>query len=93
MTYLLKDPDATLDYAVDWGTEYLAGDVLQSSGWSVSPVEPGGAAVVSSQADELIATVAVSGGLVGHLYRLINQVVTASGRADSRSIVLRVEKR
>ena len=93
MTYLLKDPDATLDYAVDWGTDYLVGDVLQSSSWSVSPVEPGGAAVESSEADELIATVTVSGGLSGRLYRLINQVVTASGRVDSRSIVLRVEKR
>ena len=93
MTYLMKDPGATLDYAVDWGTAYLAGDVLQSSGWSVSPAEPGGAAIVSSVSDELIATVTVSGGLAGRIYRLINQVVTASGRADSRSIVLRVEKR
>lgn len=93
MTYLLKAPDATLDYAVDWGTEYLVGDVLQSSGWSVSPVEPGGATIDSSESDELVATVTVSGGLSGRLYRLINQVVTASGRVDSRSIVLRVEKR
>ena len=93
MTYLLKDPGATLDYAVDWGTDYLVGDVLQSSGWSVSPVEPGGAAIESSVSDELIATVTVSGGLAGRIYRLINQVVTASGRVDSRSIVLRVEKR
>ena len=93
MTYLLKDPDATLDYAVDWGTDYLVGDVLQSSAWSVTPVEPGGAAIVSSISDELIATVTVSGGLAGRIYRLINQIVTASGRVDSRSIVLRVEKR
>lgn len=93
MTYLLKDPGATLDYAVDWGTEYLAGDVLQSSGWSVEPVEPGGAAIDGNTADELIATVTVSGGIAGRIYRLTNQIVTASGRVDSRSIVLRVEKR
>lgn len=93
MTYLLKDPGATLDYAIDWGTDYLVGDVLQSSSWSVSPVEPGGAAIDSSESNELIAMVTVSGGIAGRIYRLINQVVTASGRVDSRSIVVRMEKR
>lgn len=93
MTFLLKDPDATLDYAVDWGADYLSGDVIETSVWAVSPVETGGAAIEGSQADLLIATVNVSGGIPGRLYRLTNQVVTASGRTDSRSIMLRVEKR
>ena len=93
MTYLLKDPGATLDYAVDWGAAYLAGDVLQSSAWTVSPVEPGAAAIDSHVFDEVSATVTVSGGTAGRLYRLTNQIMTASGRVDSRSIVLRVEKR
>jgi hypothetical protein len=31
--------------------------------------------------------------LPGRLYRLVNQVVLLSGRVDSRSVVLRVEKR
>lgn len=37
MTFLLKDPEAVLDYAVDWGAEYLSGDVLTESSWTVSP--------------------------------------------------------
>jgi hypothetical protein len=37
--------------------------------------------------------VKAGGGLPGRIYRLINEVVTASGRVDSRSIVLRMEKR
>jgi len=93
MTYLLKDPGASLDYVVDWGSDYLAGDVLASSSWSVSPDEPGGASIEASQADLLIAGVTVGGGVAGRIYRLINHIVTASGRADSRSIMLRVEKR
>ena len=93
MTYLLKDPGATLDYAVDWGSDYLAGDVLVTSAWSVDPVEAGGAAVETSSADSLIATVSVSGGIAGRRYRLTNLVETASGRVDRRSILLRVEKR
>ena len=45
MTYLLKDPDAVLDYAVNWGAEYLGDDQLATSEWSVEPVEAGGVTV------------------------------------------------
>ena len=93
MTLLLKDPDAALDYSVDWGTEYLSDDVLATSGWAVEPVEPGGATIASSLFDLLTSTVTIGGGTVGHIYRLTNHVTTTDGRDDSRSIMLRVEKR
>lgn len=93
MSLLLKDPGAALDYAIDWGAEYLVGDALVESAWSVVPTEPGGVLVLEASADERQATVKVSGGLAGKLYRLVNHVVTAGGREDSRSIMLRVEQR
>ena len=93
MSYLLKDPAAVLDYAVDWGAEYLSDDALLSSDWTVSPVEPEGAIVTGSGFDLLVATVQVAGGRPGRVYRVTNQVTTASGREDRRSIMLRVEKR
>ncbi len=93
MTVLLKDPEAALDYAVDWGLEYLAADTLAQSDWRVTPVEPGGVSVVGSAFDTKVATVTAAGGVSGHLYQLTNHVVLSSGLTDSRSIVLRVEKR
>lgn len=93
MTLLLKDPEATLDYSVDWGADYLTGDVLTESSWAVSPAEVGGVSIISSRFDLLQSTVEVAGGLPGRIYRLTNHVVTAEGREDSRSIMLRVEKR
>ena len=93
MTFLLKHPEASLYYAVDWGSDYLSGEALVTSDWSVEPVEPGGVAIVSSGFDLLVATVAVGGGVTGHIYRLTNHVTTTDGRDDSRSIMLRVEKR
>ena len=93
MTLLLKDPEALLDYSVDWGADYLAGDVLTESSWTVSPAEAGGVSILSSRFDFLASTVEVGGGVAGHVYRLTNHVVTAEGREDSRSIMLRVEKR
>ena len=93
MSFLLKDPDAVLDYLVDWGAEYLDTDALAASAWSVEPVEPDGVAIVESSFDAKTATVTAAGGVPGHVYRLVNQVTLESGRADSRSVVLRVETR
>ena len=94
MSFLLKDPDAVLDYMVDWGAEYLGGtDVLTNSEWFVIPDEPGGVTVVPGAFDGRTAIVKASGGVPGHIYRLVNRVELISGRVDSRSITLRVEKR
>lgn len=93
MTLLLKDPDAALDYAVDWGAEYLGGDSLAQSEWEVTPAEAGGVTILSHEFDQLIATVKAGGGIAGTIYRLTNRIVLTSGLTDSRSIMLRVEKR
>jgi hypothetical protein len=93
MTLLLKDPDAVLDYSVDWGAEYLGDDLLAESQWSVLPDEPGGVTVEGSDFDATTTTVKAAGGVPGRIYRLVNHVVAASGRIDRRSVVLRVEKR
>ena len=93
MTLLLKDPEAELDYAVDWGAEYLGEDSLAQSEWEVAPDEVDGVAVISATFDLLVATVKAGGGIPGRLYRLTNRVVLASGLIDSRSITLRVEQR
>ena len=93
MTLLLKDPDAVLDYSIDWGAEYLDGDLVAASDWSVEPDETGGLTVVGSDFDATTTTVKAGGGLTGQIYKLVNRVTLQSGRIDDRSIVLRVEKR
>lgn len=93
MTLLLKDPEAALDYAVDWAAEYLDGDLVGQSSWEVSPAEDGGLVVVASSSDGRLTSVTASGGIPGRVYRLTNHVVMQSGLSDSRSIMLRVEKR
>ena len=93
MSFHLKDPGAVLDYAVDWGSEYLDGDVLVASEFVLSPVEPGGAVITDTRFDTQLATVSVGGGIAGHQYQLVNHVVLQSGREDERTIVLRVEQR
>ena len=93
MSFHLKDPGAILDYAVDWGAEYLDGDVIIQSSFEVGPVEIGGAAIIGSSFDNKVTIVTVGGGIAGHQYQLVNHVVMQSGREDERTIVLRVEQR
>lgn len=93
MALLLKDPAAALDYAVDWKAEYLNGDSIAESIWDVTPEEAGGIVIAGSSLDGAIAAVTAAGGVAGHVYQLTNHVVLVSGLTDSRSIVLRVEKR
>lgn len=93
MTLLLKDPAAVLDYSIDWGAEYLGDDLIATSEWSAVPAESGGVTIAGSDFDAKTSTVKAAGGINGHVYRLVNVVTTGSGRSDSRSIVLRVEKR
>lgn len=93
MSFVLKDPDAVLDYLVDWGAEYLGMDQLSNSEWSVAPDEPGGVTVVPGEFDGRSSSVKASGGIPGRVYRIVNRVELMSGRIDSRSITVRVEKR
>ncbi len=93
MSFHLKDPGAILDYAVDWGAEYLDGDVIVASSFAVTPVEDDGVVITGSSFDPTIAIVTVGGGIAGHQYRLVNHVALLSGREDERTIVLRVEQR
>lgn len=87
----VKDPGATLDYSINWGSGYLqSGETLSSSSWTAFPGELtlSGASNTAS-----IATVSVAGGTAGQLYQLTNRITTSQGRTDERSLTLRVEQR
>ena len=94
MSYLLKDPLATVDYTVDWRADYLGEtDNLADSTWTVEPDEPGGLQGAADSFTLAEATASVGGGIAGRIYRLTNQVRTAAGLEDRRSIAVRVEVR
>lgn len=93
MGIFLKDPAATLDYAVDWAAGYLDTQTIAASGWSVMPIEAGGI-VVSAQVVSTTRTGAtLSGGIPGHSYRITNRVTLSDSRTDERSLTVRVEQR
>lgn len=93
MTIFLKDPGATIDYAVDWSAGYLAGQTITTSTWDVVPLGDDAVAVDASgiEAGKTVAT--LSGGREGLLYQITNRVTFSDGRIDERMLALRVEER
>lgn len=97
---MVKDPDAVLDFGVDWkaltnGTgksDWLAeGETITASSWDV----PAGItqATPAPSFTDTVTTIWLSGGTVGTSYTLTNHVTTSQGREDERSFTILIEDR
>jgi len=86
--YFTKDPNATLDYKIDW-TTWLSTDTISSAAWTV----PTGLTQVSVSNTTTAATIWLSGGTAGTVYEVVCRITTASGRIDDRTIGIEVEER
>ena len=93
MSFYLKDPRSRVDYAIDWGAGYLAGQTIAGSAWAVQPDEVGGIAVDGAGFTASRSAVTLTGGLAGRVYSVSNHVTLSDGRSDDRSITVRVEQR
>ena len=87
---MTKDPDATLDYSLDWSA-WLGDDKIATSQWIVDPISATKPLTVSgSSKTDTTATVWVYGGEHGVTYKLTNRITTTGGRTDDRTIIIRV---
>jgi hypothetical protein len=89
----LKDPEAVVDYQVDWSAALAGALTIASSSWTVTPTEAGGVVVAGAGVDGRAATARLGGGIAGHVYRVGNRVTLSDGSIDERSLVIRVEDR
>lgn len=81
--YYVQDARSVLRLSVDW-TAWLAQEAttITSSAW----VSDAGITLTGATASTLIATVLVSGGVVGSAHTIRNTITCANGAVDSRSI-------
>ncbi len=84
-----KDPNALLDYTVDWAT-WLDTDTISASSWTV----PSGLTQASPAPsnDSTTATIWLSGGAAGSWYAVTNRITTAAGRINDASIFIHVQE-
>lgn len=92
----LKDPNAVIDYAIDWSANYLlVGEEITASSWFILPQ----GAINDLSIDTIPpmasgkASVFVTAGIPGKIYQLTNRITTDQGRTDDRSIAIRVEEK
>lgn len=83
-----KDPDAKLDYKIDW-TDWLEpySDTISTSTWTV----PSGLTKISDTNTSYTTTIWLSSGLEDGVYEVVNHIVTAAGREDDRTLLIRVD--
>lgn len=83
-----KDPDAVLDYGVDWSAELAkhGNDTINTSTWIV----PTGITKDSDSHTTTTATIWLSGGSVGKTYKVVNRITTVGGRTDDRTLSIQV---
>lgn len=92
----LKDPNAIIDYAIDWSASYiLTGEQITASSWFIQPQGAVNDLIIDNIPSLVsgVTTVFVAGGITGKIYQLTNRITTDQGRTDERSITIRVEEK
>jgi hypothetical protein len=85
-----KDPDDSLDYAIDMAQQMtLDGDTIASVVWSVPTGLTEGASTVTTTK----VSVVLSGGTAGSSYDITGTITTAGGRVYERSFTVEVVDR
>lgn len=85
-----KDPDAVLDYAMDWSTWLSSGEAIST--WLVAA--DSSLITVSTHSHAAgVVTAWLSGGVVGSAYTISVKVVTSSSRTEERSFKVKIKQR
>ncbi len=97
-----KDPDATLDYVIDW-RRWLEGDEIIASSWIVpAPIDDGvdngiqkvgeGFTTTLDPVGPGLTVIWISGGTLQYTYNLTNRIETLAGRIQDQSIPIRMKE-
>lgn len=89
--FVVKDPNAVLDYYVDW-TNWLTGsETLSTSTWTCT--NTGITIGTATGSTSGTATAWISGGSDGEVYDVVNRIVTSGLRTEERTIQFTVLQR
>lgn len=86
-----KDPDAILDYKIDWSAWLASGETITVATWTVaSGVTKDSDSITDSNTS---CTIWLSGGTVDTDYDLTVHITTSAARQDDRTITVGVRQR
>ena len=85
-----KDPQAFLDYSIDWSAWLADNETIVTSTWAADSADLTLSLLAN---DGTLTTVWIAGGEAGKDYLVTNTITTVDGRIDERSITLTCEQR
>lgn len=85
----IKDPDAKLDYTIDWSSWLTDSETISSVVWTVGT----GITEESTSNTTTTATIWLSGGTAGERYAAACRITTSDSRIDERTIFIMVAER
>ena len=86
MPTFVKDPQAMLDYQVDWSSWLAVGETITVSAWTGTTGLTVGSGAQAPSHTTTSATIWLSGGTLGQTYLVVNEITTSAGRVDDRTI-------
>lgn len=87
-----KDPDAVLDYSIDWSDWLPDTDTITASTYTVASDAADAVVVDDSSFTTTTTTVWLTGGVVGTKYTVTNHITTSAGRQDDRSLTISIKE-
>lgn len=87
-----KDPDAVLDYTIDWSEWLPENDTITDSTYTVVSDDDDAVVVDDSLFTDTTTTVWLSGGVAGTKYTVTNHITTSDGRQDDRSLTINIKE-
>ena len=100
-SYIEKDPQAKLDFTMDWSDWLASGDPLRTVVWRASAATtyvgtPGANLTIHSNTTSTIngtTTAIISGGSAGNTYTVTCNITTDNGLIDERFFRIQVRDR
>jgi hypothetical protein len=89
MAIYLKDPEAVLDYGIDWEDWLGTNETITASTWEVQA----GIDKDSDSFDNTATVIWLKNGTVGEDYVVTNHITTSANREDDRSMIIKVRAR
>jgi len=96
--YIEKDPQARLDYSIDWTDWIAGGDIITNSHWTISTITSDPLPMTQWTSNiftttPAITTVYLANGSVGNTYTITNRITTSNQIVEERFFRIVVKDR
>lgn len=90
-----KDTSAELTYTVDWSSWLPTGATITTATWTVENPTGDAVPLVNEATSNTTtrASIVLSGGTAGYVYKVYNTITTSSGSIDRRFFRVKVKER